>query len=174
MSDFEEQMKRLSPEEQKLTRMLFEAAQALYREAEVQLLEGFMHTEGRPRDGFDAMVLVCAIACGNQALAIGKINRGSEVESKKRVLGTILTIGGAMGHGLFPVSPEFPFSAKEMVAATRPHIDAGADALSDAVAEAMKRLLPILIALALHFASVYPAEARAFARLFADDMTSRD
>lgn len=154
-----------------MTHMVIEMSQALYREAEAQLLEGFRHTEGRPRDGFDALVMACALAQMIQSLAIGPIELGPESEQERTLLvTTVLTIGGAMGHGLIPVSPEFPFSAEEMVATTTPHIKAGPKACSKAVGEAIKRIGPVMFGIAAHFASAHPEEYAAFARLVVGDV----
>ena len=171
MSDFEEQMKSLSPEEQKLTRMLVEVSQALYSEAEAQLLEDFRHTDGRPRDGFDALVMVCSLARAIQSLTFGRAQLGPASEKDGALLiASILTIGGVMGNGLIPVSTDFPFSAEEMVVAISQHINAGADTFFSAVAEAIERLGPVMMELALYFASVYGEEYAAFARWAMDDV----
>ena len=69
MSVFDEQLKGLSPEEQSI---LVEVSQALYSAAEAQLLEGLRHTQDRPRDGFDALVMVCSVARAIQSLSIGR------------------------------------------------------------------------------------------------------
>ena len=65
MSKFEEQIKDLSPEEQVVTLRIVEASQALYGAAETQLLEGLGQTEGRLRDGFDALVMITFPGTGN-------------------------------------------------------------------------------------------------------------
>lgn len=145
MSVFDEQLKGLSPEEQSI---LVEVSQALYSAAEAQLLEGLRHTQDRPRDGFDALVMVCSVARAIQSL----------------------TIGSVMGDGLISVSTDFPFSAAEMVAATSQHINAATDALFNAVDEAIERLGPVLIELTFYFASTHPEERTAFARLVVGDV----
>ena len=171
MSDFEEQLKLLSPEEQQVTRMLVEVSQALYGAAEAQLLEGLSQTEGRLRDGIDALIMVCSVARAIQSLTFGRAQLGPASEKESALLiGSILTIGGVMGNGLIPVSTDFPFSAEEMVVATSQHINAGADAFFNAVAEAIKRLGPVMMELARYFASVYGEEYAAFARWVMDDV----
>ena len=168
MSDFDEHMKGLSPEERSI---LVEVPQALYGAAEAQLLEGLSHTEGRPRDGFDALVMVCSVARAIESLSIGRVELGPASEKERALLiASILTIGGVMGNGLISVSTDFPFSAEEMVAATSHHINAGTDALFNAVDEAMERLGPVMMELTFYFASEHPEERAAFARLVVGDV----
>ena len=168
MSVFDEQLKGLSDEEQSI---LVEVSQALYSAAEAQLLEGLRHTEGRPRDGFDALVMVCSVARAIQSLSIGRVELGLVSEQERALLiASILTIGSVMGNGLIPVSTDFPFSAEEMVAATSHHINAGTDALVNAADEAMERLGPVMMELTLYFASAHPEERAAFARLVVGDV----
>jgi len=171
MSVLDEQMKGLSPEEQQVTHRLVEVSQALYGAAEAQLLEALSQTEGRLRDGFEALVMVCSVARAIQSLTFGRAQLGPASEKDGALLiASILTIGGVMGNGLIPVSTDFPFSAEEMVVATSQHINAGADAFFSAVAEAIERLGPVMIELALYFASVYGEEYAAFARWAMDDV----
>ena len=168
MSVFDEQLKGLSPEEQSI---LVEVSQALYSAAEAQLLEGLRHTQDRPRDGFDALVMVCSVARAIQSLSIGRVELGPVSKRERALLiASILTIGSVMGDGLISVSTDFPFSAAEMVAATSQHINAATDALFNAVDEAIERLGPVLIELTFYFASTHPEERTAFARLVVGDV----
>jgi len=171
MSVFDEQLKGLSPGEREAARMLVEVSKTLYREAEAQLLEGFSHTAGRPRDGFDALVMVCTLARAIQSLAVGSVDLGPETEKERALLlPTIFTIGGVLGHGLIHVSPHFPFTAEEMTTATTPHIISGSAACSLAVDEAIERISPMMLDIAAHFAASYPEEHKTLARLIVGDV----
>ena len=171
MSDFTEKTNRLSPKGQKVTRMVAEASRSIYCEAEAHLLEVFRHTSDRPRDGFDSMVMVCSLARTIQALAVGPINLGPAYEKEHALLVlTIIAIGGGMESGLIQVSPDFPFSAQEMISSTMPHLDSTPTSCSQAIDGAFRRNAPLMLGMAAHLASAHPEEHAAFERLIGGDV----
>ena len=146
MKDSEDQMRRASKEAQ--ARMLVEVAKSLYAEGEAVLLEEFRHVEPRPRDGFDALVLIAALARKKFQATLGIPTSGqSSEESDERLVFIIMLIGSAIENEQITVSPTFTFTGKEIVEATKHRLDAGEVAFSKSVAAALKRLQPVMTAL---------------------------
>lgn len=155
--------------------MLNVIASSLYGEVEPVLLEAFEHVASRPRDAFDALVLVCSLAQEIFLQVIGKASFGGDSDNmRSQLLSVIAMIGMALENGHVTVSSTFPFSADEMVSAASPHYEAGAAVLSVSVGEAIERLKPLVMDLTRYLAAAHPKEYEMFTLLFASDIRPND
>ena len=102
--------------------MLTVVTSSLYRQVEAVLLEAFDHVSSRPRDAFDALVLVGGLAQETFLQVVGKPIFGGDGDKVRRhLLFVIAMMGSALENGHVTVSSTFPFSADEMVSAGTPH-----------------------------------------------------
>ena len=175
MPDLRDAMQSASRKGQYPPDMLPVVASSLYGQVEPVLLEAFEHVASRPRDAFDALVLVGSPAQETFLQVTGKVSFGGDSDKVRRqLLSVIAMIGRALENGHVTVSSTSPFSGDEMVSAANPHFEAGSAALSASVGEAIERLKPLVMDLTRYLAAAHPKEYEMFTPLFASDIRPND